>query len=75
MRDGQPRYALIMSYPPSLLQQMIDASIDVPQIRAAVIDRRNVVVAANSTSSFRLADTVAPIPIPVGATKGFYETT
>jgi len=73
-REGRSRYALILSYPPSLLQERVRSAINVPGIRAALVDRRGIVVASNEASYSRLAERATPIEVPAGAREGFYRT-
>ncbi|HYF42173.1 MAG TPA: response regulator [Ramlibacter sp.] len=76
VREGRSRYALIMSYPPALLQEMFSASLDAPGIRAVLVDRRGVVVAANDLAPSKLGDKVQS-PVGLGETpaRGNYRIT
>ncbi|WP_143762980.1 hybrid sensor histidine kinase/response regulator [Ramlibacter tataouinensis] len=74
-RDGRSRYALILSYPPAVLQEMIRSSVTVPEVRAGLVDRRGVVVAANGAAAARLGDKAVPITTRPGALHGLYRAT
>ena len=74
-RGGQSRYALILSYAPSLLQERIRAAVTVPDIRAALVDRRGLVVATNNAASSSVADRAAPIETAPGKLQGAFRVT
>ncbi len=73
-RGGVSRYALILSFPPSLLQERVASAVNVPGIRAALLDRRGVVVASNEAAASRLADRATVIRMAPGAATGTYQT-
>jgi len=75
VRDGRVIYALLLSFPPVLIDQLIRASVNVPGLRAAVIDRRSTVVASNAAAAARMGDTSRALPIPAGSFAGTFENT
>lgn len=74
-RDGQPRYALIFSYPPAVLEDRLRSAVRAPEIRASLIDRRGVVVATNKSSAAHLADKATPIAMEPDRSSGLYRAT
>jgi signal transduction histidine kinase len=74
-RDGKVLYALTLSFPPALLDQLIRSSVNAPGLRAAVVDRKGVVVASNAAASSRLGDKMQPITMEPGASAGNYDIT
>ena len=75
VRDGRVVYALMLSFPPVLIDRLIRASVNVPGLRALVIDRRSVVVASNAASTYGMGDAIDQLPIPAGSLTGMYERT
>jgi len=75
MRNGEVRYALTMSFPPSLLDKLIRTSVKDPGLRVAVTDRQGRIVASNAAAASRLADKITPINIPAGSSSGVYDST
>ena len=75
VREGKVVYALTLAFPPSVIDQLIRASVDVPGLRVTVVDRNGLIVATNAASSSRLGDRASPIKVVPETTKGFFETT
>jgi signal transduction histidine kinase/CheY-like chemotaxis protein len=69
-RAGMSHYALIYSFSPSLMQERIQAGVQVPGMRAVLVDRRGLVVATNEAAAFRLGDRMAPVRRQPGAVTG-----
>ena len=74
-RDGRPRYALILSFPPSLLQERMRTAVPGEAIRTSIIDRRGLVVATNGGSAARTGDRAMPVAMPPGTPEGTYQST
>ena len=74
-RSGQVAYALVLSFPPVLIEQMIRESVNAPGLRAVVIDRRGTVVASNEAAFSRMGAAATVMPIPPGSTSGLYQVT
>jgi signal transduction histidine kinase/CheY-like chemotaxis protein len=74
-RNGTSHYALLYSFPPSQLQERLQAAVRAPDIRAVLVDRRGVIVAANEAAAARLGDEATPIKVKPDSTSGFYSTT
>ena len=75
VRDGRVAYALMLSFPPERINQLIRQSVNASKLRTAVIDRRSVVVASNAAAASRMGDSIDPLPIPAGSLAGTYERT
>jgi len=75
VRHGRVAYALLLAFPPVLIDRMIRASVNGPGMRAAVIDRQWRVVASNAATTSRMGETAMSMPIPAGSMEGAYETT
>ena len=73
-RGGVSHYAMIFSFPPDELQDRLEAAVRVPDIRAALVDRRGLIVAANEASVARIADVAAPIHAKPDSRSGFYSS-
>jgi signal transduction histidine kinase/ActR/RegA family two-component response regulator/type II secretory pathway pseudopilin PulG len=74
-RNGKARYALIMSYPPSVLQERIRSAVRGPDLRVSVVDRKGVVVASNGAAASKVADKATPIRIAPETTSGGFQVT
>jgi signal transduction histidine kinase/CheY-like chemotaxis protein len=74
-RGGKPRYSLIYSYPPALLEERLRSAVRAPEIRASLMDRRDTVVATNKASAAHVAEKATPIAMDPGRSSGFYRTT
>jgi signal transduction histidine kinase/ActR/RegA family two-component response regulator len=74
VREGQVRFALTLSFPPALLEQLIRSAVSTPGMRIAVVDRRGVVVASNAAAAARVGDRITPISIAPGSSAGNYES-
>ncbi|MES2840090.1 MAG: ATP-binding protein [Pseudomonadota bacterium] len=70
---GAVRYALTLSFSPALLQQLIDSAVHEPGLRAAVIDRRGIVMASSAAASSKLGDKVDPLGGKPNSPVGVYE--
>jgi hypothetical protein len=66
-------YALTLSFPPERLQQLVDAAVSAPGLRASVVDRRGLVVASNATAASKLGDKATPLAQTPAANAGTYE--
>jgi signal transduction histidine kinase/ActR/RegA family two-component response regulator len=55
-RDGKPRFAIILTYPPQTLQARIRAAMQGSGTRALVVDRRGLVVAATGATGETMGD-------------------
>ncbi|MDB5793598.1 MAG: putative histidine kinase, hybrid [Massilia sp.] len=75
VRQGQVAYALLLSFPPVLIERLIRESVDAPGLRAVVTDRRWTVVASNHASASSMGGPTSQLPIPAGSMSGFYEAT
>jgi signal transduction histidine kinase/CheY-like chemotaxis protein len=75
VRGGRPAYALVLSYPPEQLQRMLQTSVTVPEVRAILLDRNDLVVATNSIASSRLGDKAIEAATEPGRSSGFYRAT
>jgi PAS domain S-box-containing protein len=75
IRQGKVVYALALSIPPALLEELIRSAVNAPGLRSLLVDRRGRVVAANAAASVRLGDVAMPIDVPPGSTAGNYELT
>ncbi len=75
MREGKVRYALTLSFPPAVLEELISAAVHSPGPRVAVVDRRGVVVASNASARSQVGDTITAISGKLDAAGGVYETT
>lgn len=73
VRQGQVRYALVLSVAPALLDQLLRSAVHAPGLRVVLVDRRGLVVATNEAAASRLGDKAIPIPIAPGSTAGPYE--
>ena len=72
-RQGQVRYGLTLAFPPALLEQLIQSSVDTIGMRVLVVDRLGLVVAGNAAASARLADPVPRVPTqPHSSTEPHY---
>jgi signal transduction histidine kinase/CheY-like chemotaxis protein len=71
-RSGVSHYALLYAFPPNELQERLQAAVPMPDIRAVLVDRRGVIVAANEASPARIADQAAPISAKPDSRSGFY---
>ena len=74
MRNGEVAYALVLSFPPVLIQQMIRESVNAPGLRAVVSDRRWTVVASNEAAVARMGGSSSQLATPAGARVGLYES-
>ena len=74
VRQGQVAYALVLSFPPLLIERLIRQSVNVPALRASVIDRRSTVVASNEASASRMGNPATPLDIAAGSATGLYES-
>ena len=73
VRDSQVAYALVLSFPPVLIEQLIRQSVNASGLRAAVIDRRGTVVASNEAAAARMGNASSYAPVPPGSVAGTYE--
>jgi signal transduction histidine kinase len=72
---GAAHYALIYSFQPSQLQERLRTAVQVEGIRAALVDRRGLVVASNAAAAAQLGERAMPVDTPPGSTGGFYRIT
>lgn len=75
VRGGEVRYAMTLSFRPERLGRLVDAAVVEPGLRAAILDKRGLVVASNTAAAARLADKATPIAIPTGSLAGTYDGT
>lgn len=75
VREGQARFALILSYPPAVVQERIRSSVTVADVRVALVDRRGVVVASNDAAVTRTGERILPMATQSGKTSGYYRVT
>lgn len=73
LRNGQVRYALMLTYPPADLQALIRSVVNAPGLRALIEDRNGIVVASSADAAVRLGDKAYAISIAPGSTTGYYE--
>ena len=71
-RNGVSHYAMLYSFPPGELQERLETAVRAPDIRAVLVDRRGVVVAANEAAVARIAEPAAPIGAKPDSKSGFY---
>ncbi|TFZ08908.1 ATP-binding protein [Ramlibacter humi] len=74
-RGGTTHFALIFSFPPSLMQERLQGAVRVEDIRAALVDRNGLVVASNAASSTSVADRATEVPMKAGEQSGYYRFT
>ena len=75
VRNGRTLYALILSYPPAVLQDRIRSAVHGGDLRVNLVDRNGRVVASNQAAQAHLADTAIRMPIAEGSTHGTFELT
>lgn len=75
IREGKVLYALTLSFPPALLQQLIRSAVNAPGFRVVVVDRRGIVVASNAAATASMGDRAKPILVPPGSLAGHYQIT
>ena len=75
VRNTKVAYALVLSFPPALIERLIRQSVNVPGLRAAVIDRHLTVVASNEASASRMGNAASRLDIPADSAAGMFETT
>ena len=75
VRQGEVRYALVLAFPPALLEKVIRSAVNAPGLRVAIVDRRGIVVATNAAAASRVGDRAISIPIVHGSPSGHYEVT
>jgi signal transduction histidine kinase/ActR/RegA family two-component response regulator len=73
IREGKVLYALTLSFPPALLQQLIRSAVNAPGFRVLVVDRRGIVVACNAAAAVSMGDRALPILNPPGSLAGHYQ--
>jgi PAS domain S-box-containing protein len=75
IRKGKVLYALTLSFPPALLEQLMRSAVNAPGLRALLVDRRGIVVASNAAAAVRLGDKAMPISVAPDSSTGHYELT
>ena len=73
IRQGQVRYALTFAFSPTVLEKLIRSAVNAPGLRAALVDRRGIVVATNAAAVSRVGERALQIPIVAGSSAGHYE--
>ncbi|MGZ5847786.1 MAG: hybrid sensor histidine kinase/response regulator [Ramlibacter sp.] len=73
-RGGRARYALVMSFSPMLVQERIQQSVTLSDVRTILVDRKGRVVASNTAASSSMGDKAIMLDTAPGSTAGFYRT-
>ncbi|MFL6692121.1 MAG: ATP-binding protein [Ramlibacter sp.] len=74
-RNGHARYALILSYPPAVLQERIRSAVRSPDLRVGLVDRHGLIVASNMAAAAKVGDKAIPVATENGTGSGAYQVT
>ena len=72
-RSGHARYAMILSYPPAVLQGRIRSAVRASDLRVILVDRNGRVVAGNEAAATKVADRATPITMQKDGSGGAYQ--